>query len=189
MRRIEKWSTGFADLVLTPNLAFKELFASRSCPAEKIEIVMNTPETEIFHYRNTAPAPVAFGTRPFKLMYHGLLVERHGLDLAIHAVALGGRYVIPQIELHLYGAETDFMKSVMCQVRQQKLEDAVYFHGFKSLPEIAEAIVPIDLGLIPNRLNSFTQINLPTRIFEYLAMNKPVIAPRTQAGHPRLLQR
>jgi glycosyltransferase involved in cell wall biosynthesis len=48
------------------------------------------------------------------------------------------------------------------------------------LEEIAEAIAPIDLGLVPNRLNSFTRINLPTRIFEYLAMNKPVIAPRTR---------
>ena len=69
LRRIEKWSTGFADLVLTPNVAFKELFVSRGCPAEKIEIVMNTPETEVFHERNgTATTGKAAGVRPFKLM-------------------------------------------------------------------------------------------------------------------------
>jgi glycosyltransferase involved in cell wall biosynthesis len=34
--------------------------------------------------------------------------------------------------------------------------------------------------VIPNRLSSFTQINFPTRIFEYLAMNKPVMVPVTK---------
>ena len=38
----------------------------------------------------------------------------------------------------------------------------------------------IDLGVIPNRSSSFTQINFPTRIFEYLAMHKPVIVPNTK---------
>jgi glycosyltransferase involved in cell wall biosynthesis len=33
--------------------------------------------------------------------------------------------------------------------------------------------------VIPNHRNPFTDINTPTRIFEYLALGKPVIAPRT----------
>ena len=36
-----------------------------------------------------------------------------------------------------------------------------------------------DLGLVPNPRNAFTEINMPTRIFEYLALGKPVIAPYT----------
>jgi len=36
-----------------------------------------------------------------------------------------------------------------------------------------------DVGVIPNQKNSFTAINTPTRIFEYLSLGKPVIAPRT----------
>ena len=46
--------------------------------------------------------------------------------------------------------------------------------------KIAEAIRKIDLGIIPNRINPFTQINFPVRTFEYLVMNKPVIVPKTQ---------
>jgi glycosyltransferase involved in cell wall biosynthesis len=33
--------------------------------------------------------------------------------------------------------------------------------------------------VIPNQRNSFTDINTPTRIFEYLALGKSVIAPST----------
>ena len=34
------------------------------------------------------------------------------------------------------------------------------------------------MGIIPNHRSAFTEINTPTRIFEYLALGKPVIAPR-----------
>ena len=33
---------------------------------------------------------------------------------------------------------------------------------------------------MPNRRSVFTEINFPTRIFEYLAMGRPVIVPDTQ---------
>src|SRR2546425_11168806 len=46
--KLEKLSIAFADVVLTPNIAFKEIFASRSCLAEKIQIVMNSPRESIF---------------------------------------------------------------------------------------------------------------------------------------------
>ena len=297
LEKIEKRSVAFADLVLTPNIAFKELFVSRGCAPEKIQIVMNSPQAAIFdpkaYAANTAesnstsspceervgrgdtnqntpplPSPVhephpvtpslsptggegarrageraapmvqrssergesghsllhpmeerekpmgllqssAANTaasnspsspheervgrgprrgdtnkdefpghdRPFTVMYHGLLVERHGLDLAIRAMAqLRGR--IPQLQFHLYGEMTEYMAEMIKLIQSLDLEEIVQYHGFKSLQEIARAISAIDLGLIPNRLNPFTRINMPTRIFEYLAMEKPVIVPR-----------
>jgi glycosyltransferase involved in cell wall biosynthesis/peptidoglycan/xylan/chitin deacetylase (PgdA/CDA1 family) len=182
LEKMEKRSIAFADMVLTPNIAFKELFTSRSCPAEKIETVMNSPDTAIFNPDKYPPAigmSGQNGSRPFTLMYHGLLVERHGLDLAIQAIAqLRAR--IPNIKLHMYGEPTDYLEKIMEMVRKLNLESAVQFYDFKPLNEIAETITKIDLGLIPNRLSSFTQINFPTRIFEYLAMNKPVIVPSTR---------
>ena len=178
LRFQERLSIAFADLVLTPNQAFKELFVSRSCPAAKIQITVNVPPIAIFDPRKYV-APAATGPRPFTLMYHGLLVERHGLDLALQAVAQL-RPRIPQIKFHLYGEMTDYMTKIIRRISELGLDDAVQYHGFKSLPEIAQAIVSIDLGLVPNRLNDFTNINLPTRIFECLAMNKPVLVPRTR---------
>ena len=60
-----------------------------------------------------------------------------------------------------------------------KLQDVVTYHGPVSNQEIARAIGTIDLGIIPNRKGPFTDLNFPVRIFEYLALNKPVIVPRT----------
>ena len=180
LKNMERHSIAFADQVVTPNLAFKKLFGTRSCVPQKIETVMNSPEPAIF---NPAKFPVADAPaspqRPFILMYHGLIVERHGLDLAVRAVAQL-RKKIPNLELHMYGEETDYSKKIAELVRELKLEAAVKSHGFKTLDEIAASIATIDVGLIPNRSSSFTAINFPTRIFEYLAMQKPVIVPDTQ---------
>ena len=72
------------------------------------------------------------------------------------------------------------MADILLLVRELGVEKMVEYGGFKSQREIAQIISTIDLGLIPNRLNPFTSVNFPTRIFEYLAMNKPVLMTRTK---------
>ncbi len=48
IRSVEKWSIARADSVLTVNLAMKKLISSRSCRPEKIGVVMNSPDGQIF---------------------------------------------------------------------------------------------------------------------------------------------
>jgi len=113
LKWVERRSASFADLVLTPNLAFQRIFASRSCPADKIRIVMNTPRADIFDPKAAeAVAPVDGADGDFILMYHGLLVERHGLDLAIEALSrLKDR--VPRLKLRLFGEPSEYMGRVM----------------------------------------------------------------------------
>jgi glycosyltransferase involved in cell wall biosynthesis len=181
LKRFEKWSIKFADLVLTVNLACRTLFASRSCSVKKIRVIMNSPDETIFGTRLLARnEPLRRDTaKPFVIMYHGCLVERHGLDLAVRALKTV-RKSIPTAELRVYGNRTPFLDQVMDSVREWGLQDAVHYLGGKSLEEIVEAIGDCDLGIIPNRRSIFTEINTPTRIFEYLTQGKPVIAPRAQ---------
>jgi glycosyltransferase involved in cell wall biosynthesis len=184
LKKMEKLSIGFADQVITPNVAFKKLFASRSCQSGKIQTVMNSPEAEIFEPVDNAKSVQVNGFKDtkekvFSLMYHGLIVERHGLDLAVEAIGKL-RPKIPGIKLDLYGEPTDYLEKIMGLAQKLDLKDAIRFHGFKNLNEIAQDISKTDLGLVPNRLSVFTEINFPTRIFEYLAMNRPVIVPSTR---------
>jgi glycosyltransferase involved in cell wall biosynthesis len=61
---------------------------------------------------------------------------------------------------------------------ESELSEAVRYLGSRNLEGIAEAIGECDVGIIPNRRSIFTEINTPTRIFEFLSQGKPVIAPR-----------
>ena len=180
LKHLERWSIGFADMALTPNLAFRELFISRKCPPEKIQIVMNSPQHKIFNPARFQTANSSSGAaKKFRLMYHGFLVERHGLDMAVEAIA-GLRPVIPEITFDFYGSRTPYVQRIETQIEKLGLQGRMTYHGQKSLQEIAAAVTAADLGVIPNRRTPFTEINFPTRIFEYLALGKPVIVPRTR---------
>jgi glycosyltransferase involved in cell wall biosynthesis len=181
LKSLEKWSVRFADAVLTANKACKNVFAERGCPLEKISVVMNSPDESIFEHREPSVRRLDGSdlSRPFVIMYHGSLVERHGLDLAV--LALGKiKQSIPGAELRIYGPNTSFLERVLDSVRQTNLGPAVRYLGLKKLEEVVEAIRDCDVGIIPNRRSAFTVLNTPTRIFEFLSQGKPVVAPRSQ---------
>jgi len=182
LKLCEKWSIGFSDLVLTPNLAFRDLFTSRSCSVEKLQIVMNAPSEETFPFRPLDPEAMSCESgrsQSYTILYHGSLVARHGLDLAIDALEIARRS-IPNATIAICGESTAYFEEVLEDARRRGLQDAIRYLGMKSQREIADVIAQCDLGVIPNRRNVFTEINMPTRIFEYLALGKPVIAPGTR---------
>jgi glycosyltransferase involved in cell wall biosynthesis len=179
IRWMEKWSMARTHLVVTVNLACKHIFAARSCPPEKIAVVMNAPDAKIFPLQ--APAEQSRQTeaaKPFVFMYHGSLVERNGLDLAVEALAIA-RTEMPKAELRVYGSKTPFLERVMETVKTKCMHDIVHYLGPRRLEDLYAEIDRCDVGVIPNQRNPFTDINTPTRIFEYLAVGKPVIAPST----------
>ena len=179
MRRLERWCMARANAVVTVNIACKRIFASRSCRPEKIGVVMNSPDERIFPIRGPSSQPNEnAATKRFVIMYHGSLVERNGLDLAIDALAQIQR-AVPTAELMIYGRKTAFLDRVMNEAHNKGLGDRVHYLGSKRLEDLVKEIEDCDIGIIPNHRNAFTEINTPTRIFEYLALGKPVIAPRT----------
>ena len=179
MAFLEKQSITFADMVLTLNRTCEELFALRSGGASKISVVMNTPNEQIFRYSPVKldDAAVSRIGKPFVIMYHGTLVERNGLDLAVEALAQV-RQSVPEAELRVYGPRTLYLDDVLHSLSAKGLEEAVVYLGPRTLEELAQAIAQCDVGVIPNKRSMFTEINTPTRIFEYLALGKPVVAPR-----------
>jgi glycosyltransferase involved in cell wall biosynthesis len=176
---LERFSIWMANLVLTPNIAFREIFIRRGCPPSKVEIVMNSPDLRVFGAGvSPAPSRAPDAGGAFLLMYHGTVVERHGLDTALHAVALL-RDEIPGLHFHVFGGG-DFVEAFLELRTALGLEDFVTYHGWVPLETVAAFVPQVDLGLVPNKRSVFTEINLPTRLFEYLCLGRPVVAPETK---------
>ena len=180
VRTIERWSLRFSNRVITVNLRCKALFASRSCRAEKISVVMNTPDDAIFPFRSasTYPLKARSSGEPFVIMFHGSMVKRNGLGLAVSALA---RVLssLPHAVLRVYGVATPFLEEVLREADALGVAHAVEYLGPKTLEQLADEIQTCDVGIIPNEWNTFTRLNTPTRIFEYLFLGKPVVAPDT----------
>ena len=183
LKRLEKWSTTFADLVLTVNLACKKIYSSRSCQPGKIQVVLNSPDEDVFQLQRVEACEVNRNngneSDPFVILYHGSLVQRNGFDLAVESLGKI-RKSIPSARLKVCGGRTAFFEEVMKSAKQRGLDRNIDYLGPCNLKEIVEAIEDCDLGIIPNHHNIFTEINTPTRIFEYLALAKPVIAPKAR---------
>jgi len=183
LKQLEKWSIRFAHLVLTVNLACKEIFSFRSCKSHKIKVVLNSPDDGVFRFQSTdvrsQTRKNGNGSEPFVILYHGSLVHRNGFDLALESLEKVTK-TIPSVRLKVCGGRTEFFEEVMKSAQQRGLDRNVDYLGPCNLNEIVEAIKDCDLGIIPNHRNVFTEINTPTRIFEYLALAKPVIAPKAK---------
>jgi glycosyltransferase involved in cell wall biosynthesis len=111
-------------------------------------------------------------------MYHGTIMERNGLETALLAL-LQLQESIPNLRFDVYG-DGDFVKVFLMRIKELGVEKMVHYYGYHPQETIAEVIQKIDVGIIPNPLSPFTNLNFPTRIFEYLSMAKPVIAPKTK---------
>ena len=178
IRRLEKWSIARANLVITVNQACKRIFSTRSCSAAKIGVVMNSPDELMFPFRAATSYPPRTNGKPFVMMYHGSLVERNGLELAVDALDKI-RERVPEAELRVFGKNSPYLKQVMDKAEKLGLTGRVHYLGPRKLEALAGEIQGCDVGIVPNQRNTFTEINTPTRIFEYLALGKPVIAPAT----------
>ncbi|HPJ94472.1 MAG TPA: glycosyltransferase family 4 protein [Deltaproteobacteria bacterium] len=179
LRFMERFCIRFSDLVLTPNAAFRDLFVSRGCPAGKIHIIMNSPQESIFRKagRKTDLAAQEKNGR-FVVMYHGTIVERNGIGVALEAVARA-REKIPFISFEVYG-EGDYVNQFLQRISQLNLKDVVHYHGYIPAEKISAEIESADIGVVPNIASTHWDLAFPTRIFEYLCMGKPVIAPKTR---------
>jgi glycosyltransferase involved in cell wall biosynthesis len=140
---------------------------------------MNLPQDSVFGSNLANPNPdVTAKKNSFVIMYHGTVVERNGLGVALEAIERV-RDRIPNLVFEVYG-EGDFVKQFLELSRAKNLGKIINYHGFVAHDKIAQAIQCADVGLIPNMATVLWQYALPTRMFEYLYLGKPVIVPRTK---------
>jgi glycosyltransferase involved in cell wall biosynthesis len=179
MRRIlqamERLSVAFVDHTITPNSAFKEAFVRRGHAAEKIDIVLNAPDTRVF--KSEAARDYSFG-KPFVVLFSGSILHRHGLDIGIRAFALLHK-ALPDVHLVIIGeGETGYTEECQQLIQKLQISDRVTWRGRVTINQMPGVYRDSSVVMIPNRRNSFTSINFPQRIFECGIMRRPAIVSR-----------
>ncbi len=173
----ERISIGLASAAITVNDALAARLVGLGVPADKITVLLNSPSLARFD-------PSAQPSRPFmadgtlRLVYAGALTPTYEVDVAIDAVARirDARPELP-VALELYG-RGDAEGPLRARAAGVGVADRVTFHGRIPIEDVPRAIAGADIGLAPTRRNSFTDFSLSTKIFEYGAMGKPVVASR-----------
>lgn len=176
MKTQERWAGKFATAVLTVEDRLKDILAERGIPREKIHVLMNLPDDRIFAKRAILPSKAQ--GEPFVLVYHGTLARRLGLDIAVEAVGKA-RKAVPRMELRIIGAGEERDRLMALRDRLELGDTVTFSDGFVPVEKIPMMIADADVGLIPLRISGGTDIMLPTKLLEYVALGIPCIAPRT----------
>lgn len=173
----ERISIASATHALTVNDALRDRLVGLGVSADHISVVRNTPSLARFN-------PTAYDARPFmeggvlRLVYAGALTPTYELDVAVRAVATLAA-LRPWLAVHLdvYG-RGDSQIALEQLAADFGARDRVSFHGRIPLDAVPAAIARADIGLAPTRRDPFTDSSLSTKILEYAAMHRPVIASR-----------
>jgi glycosyltransferase involved in cell wall biosynthesis len=173
----ERLSIAAATHAITVNDALVGRLRDLGAPAGKVGVVINSPSLARFD-------PARYPRRTFaedgrvRLIYAGALTPTYEVDVAIEAVAaLVARRRDLDVALDLYG-RGDSEAELRRLAADLAVEDRVTFHGRIPLEDVPAAIAGADVGLAPTRWSDFTDASISTKIFEYGAMGKPVVATR-----------
>jgi glycosyltransferase involved in cell wall biosynthesis len=175
---LERTSTRYADTVITFTDAFYQVQIRRGLPPSKGTYIYSVPDDRSLN-TGVYPSLVKMKENGFKLLYHGSILKRYGIKDLIHAMNLLQER-IPELHLEVIG-QGEYLKSLNSLVNDMGMKDRIHFKGFLPFRQIPVAIASADVGIVPLVLNEHTNLTIPTKLFEYVAMKRPVIATRTQA--------
>jgi len=172
----EQFSIRLADKVICVHDPHRDVLCKRGAPRAKITVLPNVPDPLVF--RSHSPAPQMGST--FRIVYHGTIARRLGLDLAVRAFAKAAASC-PGARFEIFG-DGDAGDELEAQIKASSVEDRIDFSKkMFRVESIAQMIQGASVGLIPNRRDVATDYMLPVKLLEYVHLGIPVIAPRLLA--------
>jgi glycosyltransferase involved in cell wall biosynthesis len=175
LRLLEKVSTRYADRVIVVcETQRRRVQKNNSLSNGKIAVVLNVPDETIFTPQTLT---LKNDQKHFRLIAHGTLLERQGVQTLIRAVPLLIND-IPELRVDILG-DGEYRPELEKLARDLRVQSYVNFIGRVPLGEVPAYIARADVGMVVHLFD----LMLPHKVFEYLALSKPIVA--SDQGHLR----
>ncbi|MDQ3534685.1 MAG: glycosyltransferase family 4 protein [Bacteroidota bacterium] len=146
---------------------------------KKIIAVPNTTITEIFYNYPIEQDIIDRFTGSFNILYLGDTGIRRGTDLAIKALALlKDKIKNPKLIFVGKSKEDIILKAL---AKELSVDDMVVFEGWQDLSKFPSYILASDVCISPLCRNIHHDTTYANKIFQYMAMGKPVVVSNCEA--------
>ncbi|MFP4192768.1 MAG: glycosyltransferase family 4 protein [Candidatus Hydrogenedentota bacterium] len=174
----EEWvCMKLAGFVITTEHTKRDRLLQNGLRQDKSAVTLNLPDPALFPWTPLPDDPPPKG-ETFRLVYHGALARRLGIDVAIQAVAKLGD-CIPELRFDIIG-DGEFRSELVELTEQLNVAHRVRFSdGFVPTVQLPEMLKGASLGIVPSRNSIATQLMLPTKLLEYVWLGIPVITVPT----------
>jgi glycosyltransferase involved in cell wall biosynthesis len=171
----ERISAGLADGHIFVTAEARDLLRARGVTAERSQIVMNTPDERVFGERRTPVMPPSEGE--LRVVYHGGLADRFGVETLVRAVALLRGRGEP-VALDVYGSDAEAARTLAIAAAELAPVGVRIAPQPTPVEEIPSRLTEAHLGVVPTLRDDFTELLLPVKLLEYVHMGLPVVASR-----------
>lgn len=175
IRAEERFSAAFADGHVFVTAEARDLLRARGVAAERTQIVMNTPDERVFGERRAPQAPPA--TEELRVVYHGGLADRFGVETLVRAVALLRERGAP-VSLDVYGSDAEAARTLAATAATVAPTGVRIAPQPTPVEEIPGRLAEAHLGVVPTLRDEFTEFLLPVKLLEYVHMGLPAVASR-----------
>lgn len=172
LEKIELWLYKDADKVIAVTDAFKTNLISRGIAAEKIEVVTNGANLDLYSPRvkNAALLEKLELKNKFVVGYIGTHGMAHSLDFVIRSIAK-----VMDPDLHFLFVGGGAMKQTVMQLAADLNLQNVMFLDPISKNQVPDYLSLIDISLVPLKKADTFKTVIPSKIFETSAMLKPTL--------------
>jgi len=174
VRLVERIAVKQADHILVVVDEAKERLLRMGVDASKITVVMNTPTlTPLTHDADAGAPAIPRAGDELVLVYLGILEVARGLGTVLGALR-ELRHLRPRVRLVVIGSGRD-ERHFREEAGRLGVSDRVEFRGWLDHHEALAAVAACDVGLVPHHVTESWQTTIPNKLFDYMAMGKPVI--------------
>lgn len=184
LRSVERLACRIADDVVTVHEPYRRELVRHGVEADKVVVVMNTPDERLVRPIAAAARASHDPARPFTVAYHGTITSWYGVDLLIRALALVRETGFAARGVVL--GEGDALPDVEALAEELSLAEHVDFsERYLPLEEALRVVACASCGVIPNLSSELNRFILSNKLFEYVALGIPVVVARleTIAAH------
>jgi len=171
---IDRWAFKLSDLVLADTQAHKEYYCQKyGLPSSKVAVLPVGFNDTLFR-----PADAERGNNHFTILFYGSFLPLHGAEVMIRAAKIVSLNE-PSIQFRFVGSGQTFPRA---KALARELDCSnVFFEGWVPQEKLPQKIASADVCLGIFGETEKAKRVVPHKIFQALAMKKPVITAHTPA--------